>query len=256
MTQGQKPKKKRLDLAAVLTDPGKAIGELLEDPDVADKLAIAITKLPPAAIDTLAKKIAEYMPKPPTAEEIAAKLQVEAILPESIAPASAAEIVDTVRGQLSDQITSDFNKIQTQITQIFEALKFHQDEEAQTIQKTVAMTFAQELESFKVQAKEEASRLGLGNNGGSHPGGENQPPAQGRGVLLGLSLDQVLSLVTTLSEAWAKIKPPPVAALAEDKLKAYATGFATGNKMRTGNVAPDDVAQEMLKIATPQPPAK
>jgi hypothetical protein len=34
MTQEQKPKKKKLSLMSVMGDPGKAIAELMEDPDI------------------------------------------------------------------------------------------------------------------------------------------------------------------------------------------------------------------------------
>ncbi|MDP2651380.1 MAG: hypothetical protein Q8O98_02190 [bacterium] len=259
-----KPPKKKFSLGKMIEDPGKAIGELLEDPDVADKLAIAVSKLPPASMDMLAGKIAEFMPKPPTADEIAAALEVR--IPEGAPiPGDNGNNGDiaTLKNQMSDLVMDSFNKLQAQIMQMLAQVKAMQDEQPTLIQNNVASIFNQELKIFedKTAAVRQEIIARAGNGGGDSgeflervPANGEPTPTRSRGVALGLSFDQVLSLITTASEAWAKFKPPVTAALAEDKLKAYTLGFTSGNKMRGGVVGSDDVAKEMLQIAASQPP--
>ncbi|MDP2730272.1 MAG: hypothetical protein Q8O55_07310 [Dehalococcoidales bacterium] len=263
MAEDSKPRKKKLNLSEVLSDPAKVIGELLEDPDVADKLALAVSKLPPAAMDVLAQKIAEYMPKPATADEIAERLEVR--MPEEAAtPGNNGDIAE-LKNQLADMVMDSFTKLQTQILQMLAQVKTMQDEQPALIQNNVASIFNQELKIFEEKAaiakQELLTRAGNGNggNGGGvavATGAEDPPPPRGQGLILGLSLDQILSTVTTVADAWSKFKPPVAASLAEDKLKAYAVGFASGNKMRGGVVGPDEVAKEMLQIAAPPAPQK
>ena len=266
MVEKRRPpqKKKTLNLSEVLSDPAKVIGELLEDPDIADKLALAVAKLPPAAMDTFAQKVAEYMPKPPTADEIAERLEVR--LPEGSLGAAANGDITELKNQLAGMVTDSFTKVEKQVLEVLAQVKVMQDEQPILIQNNVASIFNQELKIFEEKATV-AKRELLNNNGGGHGGGnrersagttlrEENPPGQGQRLLFGLSIDQVLTTITTVADAWSKFKPPVTAALAEDKLKAYALGFASGNKMRGGTVGPDEVAKEMLQIGTTTPPAK
>ena len=255
-------RKKKVNLSDVLSDPAKVIGDLLEDPDVAEKLAAAVSKLPPAAMDILAQKVAERMPKPPTADEIAERLEVR--IPEGASGAGANGDIAELKNQLADMVMDSFAKLQNQILEMLAQVKVMQDEQPGLIQNNVASIFKQELKIFEEKATVARQELlnPLGDGNGSNvkhlaviASDERNPPGRGQGLILGMSLDQVLSTITTVADAWSKFKPPVAAALAEDKLKAYAVGFASGNKMRGGVVGPDEVAKEMLQIASP-PPAK
>ncbi|MDP2729565.1 MAG: hypothetical protein Q8O55_03670 [Dehalococcoidales bacterium] len=265
MTGESKPRKKKLNLSEVLSNPAKVIGDLLEDPEVADKLALAVSKLPPAAMDILAQKVAERMPKPPTAEEIAAALEVTAIPPESPTPGNNGDI-EALKSQMSDLVMDSFSKLQAQIMQVMGLVKTMQDEQPVQIQNNVASIFQQELKIFEEKtaaSKQELLAYAGNGNGGNRtpaalaPSSIDRPTApRGQGLALGLSLDQILTIITTAADAWSKFKPPVTAALAEDKLRAYTLGFTSGNKMRGGVVGSDDVAKEMLQIAATQPPPK
>lgn len=258
MAQEKKPKKNKINLSDVLTNPAKVIGELLEDPEVADKLALAVSKLPPEAMDILAQRVAEYMPRPPTADEIAERLEVR--IPQGVASGSTSDF-EALKSQVSDLVMDSMSKVQGQITMMLEQLKVMQDEQPQLIEKQVTLFWNREMEAFKKQAettKQELLAL-RGNGGGVEPlpdgtGREGQPQP-GYSAIRGIARD-IIDALPTITDLIKTLKPPPPQNLpAKQLVDAWVDGVTSGNRLRIGEAKPEELGKSLLNLISP-PAAK
>lgn len=244
------------EIMAILADPGKALDEFLKKPDSLAKIGEAISKLPPEVMGVLAAKIAEQLPKPATAKEIAAQFELREV--ELGAPSSNGDMseigaeIKKIYG-LMETTVNQFNK---QIMQLAESQKKFQDDLPGVVQKMVGVRFEQEVIALQQRAEEEAKKRGLVPSGQSAVQLEERSPLQQApqqsgllgGLLGNLSLTEIAGVWNQFAEGWSKLHPQ-TAVLAEDKLKAYTQGFEKGNKMRGGVVSSEDVAKDMLEIA-------
>jgi len=169
MTQEQKPKKKKLSLMAVLGDPGKAVAELMEDPDIVAKIPEVLAKCPPAAMQVLACSIAPYLP--PTKIEVDEVTRATAdilrpILQEDIintvksiakeATTSTADVdklICLIKGQVSIMVADGLSEIRKQLVQLANSIKAIQDDLPAQIQAQVSTIFKAELEAFQKQVE-------------------------------------------------------------------------------------------------------
>jgi hypothetical protein len=131
VTQEQKPKKKKLSLVSVLADPGKAVAELMEDPDIVAKLPEVLAKCPPAAMQVLACSIAPYLP--PTKIGVDEVTRATADIPgpilqedivntvnakpkkASTSTANTDELTDLVKGQISTMLADAMSEFRKQL---------------------------------------------------------------------------------------------------------------------------------------------
>jgi len=169
MTQEQKPKKKKLSLMAVLGDPGKAVAELMEDPDIVAKIPEVLAKCPPAAMQVLACSIAPYLP--PTKIEVDEVTRATAdilrpILQEDIiktvnaipkeATTSTADVdklIGLIKGQVSTMVADGLSEFRTQLVHLATSIKAIQDDLPAQIQAQVSTIFKAELEAFQKQVE-------------------------------------------------------------------------------------------------------
>jgi hypothetical protein len=170
MTQEQKPKKKKLSLMSVLGDPGKAVAELMEDPDIIAKIPEVLAKCPPAAMQVLACSIAPYLP--PTKIEVDEVTRATAdilrpILQEHIVktinaiPKEATtgtgnvdELSDLIKGQVSTMVVDGLSEVRKQLVHLATSIKAIQDGLPAQIQAQVSTIFkAAELEAFQRQVE-------------------------------------------------------------------------------------------------------
>ena len=149
MTQEQKPKKKKLSLMSVLGDPGKAVAELMEDPDIVAKIPEVLAKCPPAAMQVLACSIAQYLPP--------AKIEVDEITratADILRPILQEHIVKTVNAIPKEAPTiignaEGLSEIRKQFVQMASAIKAIQDDLPVQIQAQVSAIVKAEFESFQ-----------------------------------------------------------------------------------------------------------
>ena len=148
MTQEHKPKKKKLSLMSVLADPGKAVAELMDDPDIVAKLPEVLAKCPPAAMQVLACSIAPYLPETRIGvDEVAlaiADTRRPLVQEETASTDSAIRPkATTVTGNLDG-----LSEIRGQLTQLAALIKTIQDDLPTQIQAQVSTVFKAELEAF------------------------------------------------------------------------------------------------------------
>ena len=149
MTQEQKPKKKKLSLMSVLGDPGKAVAELMEDPDIVAKIPEVLAKCPPAAMQVLACSIAQYLPP--------AKIEVDEITratADILRPILQEHIVKTVNAIPKEAPTiignaEGLSEIRKQFVQMASAIKAIQDDLPVQIQAQVSAIVKAEFEAFQ-----------------------------------------------------------------------------------------------------------
>lgn len=163
MTQEQKPKKKKLSLMSVLGDPGKAVAELMEDPDIIAKLPEVLAKCPPAAMQVLACSIAPYLP--PTKIGVDEVTRATADIPR---PILQEDIVKTVNAIPKEATTVTGNvdglsEIRKQLIQLATSIKAIQDDLPAQIQAQVSTIFKAELEAFQKQVEAEKQELMASN---------------------------------------------------------------------------------------------
>ncbi len=262
MTQERKPtsKKKALDITKILADPAAAIGELLESPEVMEKLPAVLAKLPPAAMGVLAERIAEYLPKFPTAEEIAAKLEVQTPKLE-LSNESVAAIIDQVQGQLGRLLKNAMDKVAEEQTKLAEQVKMMQDQQPALISQQVKVIFDKELAEFEAKAKARAEELRQRQV--IPPGVVVTNPSEGvetaPSVRQMSTAEQIMVAVRTII---AELAPTALefykASLAAKTnnnqgllLEVYTKAFAQGNKVRQGEASGVDAAREMLELVNP-----
>ncbi len=179
MTQEQKPKKKKLSLISILGDPGKAVAELMEDPNIAAKLPEVLAKCPPAAMQVLASCIAQYLP--PTKIEVDEVTRATAgilrpILQEDIVktinaiPKEATtgtgnvdELIDLIKGQVSTMVVDGLSEFRKQLVQLATSIKAIQDDLPAQIQAQVSTIFKAELEAFQKQVEAKKQELMASN---------------------------------------------------------------------------------------------
>lgn len=243
------PKKKpALNLTEILQDPGKAIGKLLDDPAVLAKFPEVLAKLPPEAMAPLAEKLAAYL-KIPTAEEVAA------VMPQ---PASAEEIAVRLAPLMQSSsegngdvsvLVAAITKNQEQLRELAGIVKSIQDEQPVMIQKALSARFVAELEVF--QKKTEEARLALAaraDNGGPNnsavPTSETQLSGYDRITLF------IRALVTEVGplalEGYKAYLGAKQGNLAELLMKSRLEGMVDGNRLRTGEITAEKVAQSTL----------
>ena len=149
MTQEQKPKKKKLSLMSVLGDPGKAVAELMEDPDIVAKIPEVLAKCPPAAMQVLACSIAQYLPP--------AKIEVDEITraaADILRPLLQEHIIKTVNAIPKEAPTiignaEGLSEIRKQLVQMASAIKAIQDDLPEQIQAQVSAIVKAEFVAFQ-----------------------------------------------------------------------------------------------------------
>ncbi len=159
MTQEQKPKKKKISLMSVLSDPGKAVAELMEDPDIIAKIPEVLAKCPPAAMQVLACSVAQYLP--PTKIEVD---EITRATADILRPILQEHIVKTVNAIPKEVITGTSNvdglsEIRKQLIQLASSIKAIQDDLPAQIQAQVSTIFKAELEAFQKQVEAEKQEL-------------------------------------------------------------------------------------------------
>lgn len=238
-------------------DPGKFIADKLADPNIGPKVGEAISKLPPEALEPLAKAIAKYLPAPelPTAEAIAESLS--RMMPEGNAPADVQTIIDNVKGQIAGRIVEDYKKLSDNIMLVAQAVKKVQDDQPALIQATVEATFKANANALVNQITSQVSSVANVQNQNPNfagavagDGGQVAPPQRGGESLL----SQLLTHLPTIIDAWQKLNPQPNANLQaiETGLRFYTMGLQQGNKLKTGDASTGDAAKDLLTLITPQ----
>ncbi len=180
MTQEQKPKKKKLSLMSVLGNPGKAVAQLMEDPEIIAKLPEVLAKCPPAAMQVLACSIAPYLPPTKigvgevtrdTADIPHPILQEKIVNTDNAIPKEATTITGNVDG-LSD--------IRKQLIQLSTSIKAIQDNLPAQIQAQVSTIIKAELEVFQKQVEAEKQELIASNQLLQGSGKQSENGGRGR----------------------------------------------------------------------------
>ena len=134
---------------SVLGNPGKAVAQLMEDPEIIAKLPEVLAKCPPAAMQVLACSIAPYLPPTKigvdevtraTADIPRTLLQEKIVNTDSAIPKEATTITGNVDGM------SEFRK---QLVQLAASIKAIQDNLPAQIQAQVSAIIKAELEMFQ-----------------------------------------------------------------------------------------------------------
>ena len=154
MMQEQKPKKRKLNLMSVLGDPGKAVAELMEDPDIIAKLPEVLAKCPPAAMQVLACSIAPYLP--PTKIEVD---EVTRATADILRPILQEDIVKTVNAIPKEATPDGLSEIRKQLIQLATSIKAIQDDLPAQIQAQVSIIFKTEFEAFQKQVEMKKQEL-------------------------------------------------------------------------------------------------
>jgi hypothetical protein len=136
MTQEQKPKKKKISLMSVLNDPGKAVSEMMEDPDIVAKIPEVLAKCPPEAMKVLACSIAQYLPPTNQVDEVTRATAVN-------------ELSDYIKGQVSTMVVDELSEFRKQLAQLATSIKAIQDDLPSQIQAQASAIFKTELETFQ-----------------------------------------------------------------------------------------------------------
>jgi hypothetical protein len=163
MTQEQKPKKKKLSLMSVLGDPGKAMAELMEDPDIIAKLPEVLAKCPPAAMQVLACSIAPYLP--PKIIGVDEVTEATTDIPRPI----LQEIIVNNKNAISREATTvngnvdGLSEIRKQLIQLATLIKAIQDDLPAQIKAQVSTILKAELEAFQKQIEAEKQELMASN---------------------------------------------------------------------------------------------
>jgi hypothetical protein len=226
-------------------DPGKFIADKLADPAIGPKIGEALSKMPPAVMETLAAAIAKYLPPPelPSADEIAASLAN--ILPQGTESGiDIQKIVDTVKGQISVQVIEGYKKLNDTQLQLANAIKELQDKQESLIQSTVAATFKVNMNAIVEQINSQIQEKLAAN---PNPGVDS-PMSQQPQSLIG----QILSNLPTIIDAWQKLNPPQNSNVIETALKFYVQGLNQGNKLKTGESTTADAATDLLSLVQPK----
>ena len=139
MTQELKPKKKKISITTILGDPGKAVAQMLEDPDLIAKIPEVLAKCPPAAMQVLACSIAQYLP--PTKIEVN---DVARATTDILRPMLQEDIVKTINSipkdvKLNSGNLDELSEIRRQLVQISSAIKAIQDNLPAQIQEQVSI---------------------------------------------------------------------------------------------------------------------
>jgi hypothetical protein len=169
MTQEQKPKKKKLSLMSVLGDPGKAVAELMEDPDIVAKIPEVLAKCPPAAMQVLACSVAQYLPPTKieadeitraTADILRPILQEHIVKTVNAIPKGALigtgnvdELSDLIKGQVSTMVVNELSEFRKQLVQLAASIKAIQDDLPAQIQAQVSTIVKAEFEAFQKQVE-------------------------------------------------------------------------------------------------------
>ena len=145
MTQELKPKKKKISITTILGDPGKAVAQMLEDPDLIAKIPEVLAKCPPAAMQVLACSIAQYLP--PTKIEVN---DVARATTDILRPMLQEDIVKTIYSipkdvKLNSGNLDELSEIRRQLVQISSAIKAIQDNLPAQIQEQVSIILNRRL---------------------------------------------------------------------------------------------------------------
>jgi hypothetical protein len=165
MTQEQKPKKKKISLISIMGDPGKAVAQMMEDPDIVAKIPEVLAKCPPAAMQVLACSIAPYLPQTKievdelthaTADILRPILQEHIVKTINAIPKEAAtgtgnvdELSDLIKGQVSIMVVDGLSEVRKQLVQLAASIKAIQDGLPSQIQAQVSTIVKAELEAFQ-----------------------------------------------------------------------------------------------------------
>jgi hypothetical protein len=169
MTQEEKPKKKKLSLMSVLGDPGKAVAQLMEDPDIIAKLPEVLAKCPPEAMKVLACSIAPYLPATKieggavtrsTADILHPGLHEDIVMNANALPIEATTGKNNVdgpgdltKGPLSTMVVNELSEFRKQLVQLAASIKAIQDELPGQIQAQVSTVIKAELEALQKQVE-------------------------------------------------------------------------------------------------------
>ena len=145
MTHELKPKKKKISITTILGDPGKAVAQMLEDPDLIAKIPEVLAKCPPAAMQVLACSIAQYLP--PTKIEVN---DVARATTDILRPMLQEDIVKTINSipkdvKLNSGNLDELSEIRRQLVQISSAIKAIQDNLPAQIQEQVSIILNRRL---------------------------------------------------------------------------------------------------------------
>ena len=145
MTQELKPKKKKISITTILGDPGKAVAQMLEDPDLIAKIPEVLAKCPPAAMQVLACSISQYLP--PTKIEVN---DVARATTDILRPMLQEDIVKTINSipkdvKLNSGNLDELSEIRRQLVQISSAIKAIQDNLPAQIQEQVSIILNRRL---------------------------------------------------------------------------------------------------------------
>jgi len=164
MIQEQTPKKKKVGITAFLGDPGKAIAQLMEDPDIIAKIPEVLAKCPPAAMQVLACNIARYLPPPKIVDDITyadANVLRPAMQPNIEKTANAIpkgtttgtgnsdELNDLIKCQVATMVGNELSEVRKQLAQLTSSMKAIQDDLPAQIQARVSSIIKAELEAFQ-----------------------------------------------------------------------------------------------------------
>jgi len=145
MTQELKPKKKKISITTILGDPGKAVAQMLEDPNLIAKIPEVLAKCPPAAMQVLACSIAQYLP--PTKIEVNDVARATTYI---LRPMLQEDIVKTINSipkdvKLNSGNLDELSEIRRQLVQISSAIKAIQDNLPAQIQEQVSIILNRRL---------------------------------------------------------------------------------------------------------------
>ena len=151
MTQEQKPKKKKVSLMSVLGDPGKAVAELMDDPDIIAKLPEILAKCPPSAMKVLACSIAPYL--------LPTKFRVDEVsestpgIPRPLFQEDILKTVNAIPKEVTIAIDNvdELSEIRKQLGQLADSIKAIQDNLPSQIKTQVSIVVKSELATFQKQ---------------------------------------------------------------------------------------------------------
>jgi len=162
VTQEQKPKKKKLSLMSVLGNPGKAVAQLMEDPEIIAKLPEVLAKCPPAAMQVLACSIAPYLP--PTKIGVDEVTRATADIPRTILQEKIVNTDNAIPKEATITGNVDgMSEIRKQLVQLAASIKAIQDNLPAQIQAQVSATFKAEIEALQKQVEAEKQELMASN---------------------------------------------------------------------------------------------
>lgn len=178
--------------------------------------------------------------------------QIKKIPP--VSPDNIKQIADIVRGNMALQYSGTNAEMKAQLTELAASLKTMQDESEAKTRQIVSVTFQAEVAKARAaQVAAHAANPGTVDESGH---AVTEPTPQGAYATTMAIINALISALPAVADAYSKFRPAASANLGELALKAYISGLTQGNKLRVGEVKPEDVAQTALDTIFPKPAAK